>query len=136
MSNSDSKPSRPSGSEGPPLKISKLIVDFARPLLDVAGGPRSIDDLRHVMLLATLCWNLPVFERAGAPEWAELLELFDEALRCVPEPCPGLLRRLVAERQVGLPHLPFAVLVEVRGTTLDDCRIHAEAREAPAQLLN
>ncbi len=118
------------------MKISELIVDFARPLLDVAGGPRSIQDVRHVMLLASLCWNLPVFEQARAPEWGELLELFDEALRSVPEPGPGLLRRLVAERQHRLAHIPFAVMVEVRGTSLDDCRIHAEAREAPTHLSN
>jgi hypothetical protein len=88
------------------------------------------------MLLATLCWNLPVFERARAPEWGELLQLFHEALDSVPAPGPTLLRQLVAEREVRFAELPYAVLVEVRGTSLDDCRIHAEAREAPASLPN
>ncbi|MBK9002209.1 MAG: hypothetical protein IPM35_41345 [Myxococcales bacterium] len=50
-----------------PGKISELIYDFARPLLDAMGPPRTIDDLRNAFMLATLCWNLPAFEKTGQP---------------------------------------------------------------------
>jgi hypothetical protein len=119
-----------------PAKVTELIVDFASPLLQSGGGPRSIQDVRNIMLLASVCWNLRVFERAHAPEFDELKELFDLAVNAMPEPGPSLLQRLVAEREAAFDKVPFAVLVDVRGTSLDDCRIHAEARQAPVRLLN
>ncbi len=119
-----------------PAKVTELIVDFARPLLQTGGGPRSIQDVKNIMLLASVCWNLRVFERARAPEFDELKELFEVALSSMPEPGPSLLQHLIAEREANFENIPFAVLVDVRGTSLDDCRIHAEARQAPVRLLN
>jgi hypothetical protein len=119
-----------------PAKVTALIVDFARPLLQTGGGPRTIQDVRNIMLLASVCWNLRVFERAQAPEFDELKELLDVALSAMPEPGPSLLQQLMAEREASFERNPFAVLVDVRGTSLDDCRIRAEVRQPPVRLLN
>src|SRR5688572_21714375 len=94
-----------------PAKVTELIDDFASPLLRSGGGPRSIQDVRNIMLLASVCWNLRVFERAQAPEFDELKELFDMAHSAMPEPGPSLLQRLVAEREATFDNIPFAVLV-------------------------
>lgn len=119
-----------------PAKVTEMIVDFASPLLRSGGGPRSIQDVRNIMLLASVCWNLPVLQQARAPEFDELQELLDMALRSIPEPGPTLLQRLLAARQASFASVPFAVLVDVRGSSLEDCRIHAEARQAPSRVLN
>jgi hypothetical protein len=113
-----------------PGKISELIWEFARPLRDEAGEPRNIDDLRNVLTLATLCWNLPLFERDGVPELADMQASFQGTLGSVPEAVAGLLRRLVEERKTRFAEIPFYIVAEIRGTTLDDCSVHAEARQA------
>lgn len=113
-----------------PGKVSELIYDFARPLLDAMGPPRNIDDLRNAFTLATLCWNLPVFERTGNPRHHELRQQFDAALKSVPDPLALLLHQLVEDRTTKFAQIPFWVIAEVRGTSLDDATVHAEARQA------
>lgn len=115
-----------------PGKISELIYDFARPLLDAMGPPRTIDDLRNAFTLATLCWNLPVFERTGNPQHHELQRQFDESLKIMPEPIASLLHQLVDDRTSKFGQIPFWVIAEVRGTSLDDAKVYAEARQATA----
>lgn len=111
-----------------PGKVSEMMIDFARPLLDALGTPRDIEDLRHVMMLATLCWNLPVLEREQAADFEQTRRSFDEALVTMPEPLPSMLRQLIEDRRGKFGSIPFYVITEVRGDTLDDARIHAEAR--------
>lgn len=116
-----------------PGKISELIYDFARPLLDAMGPPRNIDDLRNAFMLATLCWNLPVFERTGNPQHHELRQQFDSSLIGMPEPIASLLHQLLEDRRTKFGQIPFWVIAEVRGTNLDDATVHAEARQATAE---
>ncbi len=108
---------------------SQLIQDFARPLLDALGEPHSTDDLGHALTLATLCWNLPIFERAQVPELEEMRLGFEATLSSVPEPIAAVLRQLLDDRTTKYGAIPYFVLVEVHGETLADCTIHAEARE-------
>lgn len=116
-----------------PGKISELIHDFARPLLDAMGPPRNIDDLRNAFMLATLAWNLPVFERTGNPEHHELQRQFDDALRILPGPVAALLHQLVQDRKTKFGQIPFWIIAEVKGTSLDDAKVYAEARQATPQ---
>lgn len=113
-----------------PGKVSELIYDFARPLLDAMGPPRNIDDLRNAFMLATLCWNLPVFERTGNPQHHELQRQFDSSLKIMPEPIASLLHQLLEDRKTKFGQIPFWVIAEVRGTNLDDASVHAEARQS------
>jgi hypothetical protein len=114
-----------------PSEISDLIRDFARPLLDALGEPRSVDDLSYALTLATLCWNLPIFERAEVAELEEMRVGFDNTLSSVPEPIAVVLRQLLEDRTAKYGSIPYFVLVEIRGQTLADCTVYAEAREAP-----
>jgi hypothetical protein len=108
-------------------KISEMIIDFARPLLEVDGGPSDIEALRNVILLANICWNVPILEQKNDPELARHLHLIDE----LPEPLRGLLRLMIRERKTRFGAIPFLVVATVRGTSLDDAVVQAEARMSP-----
>lgn len=105
-----------------------MILEFARPLLDAMGQPGSIEDLRVAMKLVMVCWNLPVLQRKRLPEWDEHQRHFDSVVATSPEPVVPILLGLVESRKTTFGQIPFMVLVEVRGTSLDDCTIYAEAR--------
>lgn len=102
-------------------------MDFARPLLEVEGGPPDIDALRSIILLANICWNAPILERKTDPDLARHLHLIDE----IPEPLHGLLRQLIRDRKVRFGTVPFLVVATVKGTSLDDAVVRAEARMSP-----
>jgi hypothetical protein len=105
-----------------------MILDFARPFLDAIGQPRNIDDLRAAFELVTICWNLQMLERASPDEAAAHRQQFDSVVAAYPEPLSSALLGLVESRKTAFGQVPFMVLVEVRGTSLDDCTIYAEAR--------
>jgi len=111
-----------------PGKVSEMILDFARPLLDVMGRPRSISDLRSAFELVTVCWNLPTFEREQHAEAKALRLHFDAIVAGSPKPLSVALLRLVEARTRTFGQVPFMVVVEIRGTSLDDCTVYAEAR--------
>lgn len=111
-------------------KISELILDFARPLLD-AMKPTSVEDYNTAMMLATMCWNLPVIEKAGGEDAKKTRRLFDERIDLLPHGVAKLVLQLVESRKTEFVQIPFYILAEARGTTLDNCRIHAEARQPP-----
>ena len=105
-----------------------MILEFARPLLDAVGQPRSIEDLRRAFELVATCWNLPVFEREVPEEAAEHRQHFDTTVASFPEPLSSALLDLVGSRMTQFGEVPFLVVVEIRGTSLDDCTVYAEAR--------
>ena len=111
-----------------PGKISEMMLDFARPLLDVMGQPRDINDLRSAFELVIVCWNLPIFERERHAEAVAHRRHFDSVVASFPDPLSSALLGLVESRKTTFGQVPFMVLVEVRGTSLDDCTIYAEAR--------
>lgn len=114
-----------------PGKISEMILDFARPLLDELWEARTLDDLRNAFLLVTICWNLPVFQRVGGSKYEDMKSQFDHALTVVPKPVVVILERLIHDRKTTFGHIPFYVIAEVRGTTLENAKVHAEARQGP-----
>jgi hypothetical protein len=114
--------------QGEPGKVSEMILEFARPLLDAMGQAGSIEDLRAAFELVTTCWNLPVFEREAPAEAIAHRRNFDSVVASFPELLSSVLLGLVESRKTTFGQVPFMVLVEVRGTSLDDCTIYAEAR--------
>jgi len=113
-----------------------MILDFARPLLDAMGQPGSIEDLRAAFELVTTCWNLPVFELEVPAEAIEHRRRFNSVVASFPEPLSSVLLGLVESRKTTFQQIPFMVLVEVRGTSLEDCTIYSEARgSGPGQLV-
>lgn len=83
-----------------------------------------------------VCWNLPVLQRKQLQEWDEHRRHFDSVIAASPEPVGSTLLGLVESRKTTFAQVPFMVLVEVRGTSLDNCTIYAEARgDGPGQLV-
>jgi hypothetical protein len=110
-------------------KLSDLIIEFAKPLLDAMGKPRRLADLTSLMDLASLCWNLPVLQRTGGEQVAGMRRHFDDKVNAMPEPVRSILVQMLERRESEYGHVPFLARVEVRGTTLENCRIYAEARQ-------
>lgn len=108
-------------------KISEMIIDFARPILEADGGPPDIESLRNLILLANICWNVPVLESRKDPELERHLYLLDE----IPEPVRGMLRQLIEDRKTRFGAVPFLVVATVKGTSLNEAVIRAEARMSP-----
>jgi hypothetical protein len=118
----------PKSIELAPGKVSEMMLDFARPLLDMMGEPRNISDVRSVFELVTTCWNLPTLERERHADATALRMHFDSVVASFPEPLASTLLGVVESRRTTFGHVPFMVIVEVRGTSLEDCTIYAEAR--------
>jgi hypothetical protein len=120
------KPIEPGG-PWEPGKISEMIIDFAGPLLEADGGPPDMESLRNLIMLANICWNVPVLEKRNDPELARHLHLFEQ----IPEPVQGMLRTLMHDRRTRFGAVPFLVVATVKGTSLDNAVIRAEARMPP-----
>lgn len=108
-----------------PGKVSEIIVDFARPMIETfGGGPADVETLRNMMMLVCVCWNVPVLQATGDPDVAEHLHW----LQTLPEPLKRMLDDLMRDRRTRFASIPFLVTVEVRGTDLKNASIYAEAR--------
>jgi hypothetical protein len=118
-------------------EVSELIRDYARPLLYVdSDGPADMDTFRTSMMLAMICWNLPVYEAAGHPLYAQGIRMLEAVEKRVPAVVAAKLRALIEARKSAHAALPYLVNVEVTGSTLRDARIVAEARLLPAARKN
>jgi hypothetical protein len=80
------------------------------------------------MMLAMICWNLPVYEALQSPLFAQGMRTLDAVKQQVPGVIASTLRRLIDDRKSKFAGVPFLVLVDVKGTNLDDAMIEAEAR--------
>jgi hypothetical protein len=107
-----------------------MILQFARPFLVAIGQPRNIGDLRAAFELVTVCWNLQVLERESPDEATAHRQRFDSVIAAYPEPLSTALLGLVESRKTAFGQIPFMVLVEVRGTSLHECAVYAEARRS------
>lgn len=112
-----------------PDEVSRLLRDYARPLLEAdPAGPADIETIKTSMMLAMICWNLPVYEAQGNALYAQGVRTLDAVMTRVPPAVAATLRRLIEDRKQLLAAHPFLVLVEVTGTTPENAAIVAEAR--------
>ncbi|HKU42597.1 MAG TPA: hypothetical protein VJR89_30775 [Polyangiales bacterium] len=109
--------------------VSAVVRDFAAPLLYVdPAGPSDIETVRTSLMLAMICWNLPVYELQGSPLYAQGKRTLEAVSEQVPRSVALALQKLIADRKAKLASMPFLVLVEVKGTTPENATIVAEAR--------
>lgn len=64
-----------------PAKVSEVILEFAQPLMEFGeDGPPDIQTMRNIMMLAMVCWNVPIMESrmlmascssTGTSSWTE-----------------------------------------------------------------
>ncbi|MEY4582913.1 MAG: hypothetical protein RL701_7616 [Pseudomonadota bacterium] len=113
-------------------RVSEMLREFAQPLLYVnAGGPADLEEIRTAMMLAMMCWNLPVYEALGNPLYERGVKTLAAIREQVPRVLANALKKLVEERKTKFADVSFLVLVEVTGTQLSDAAIVAEARLPP-----
>jgi hypothetical protein len=116
------------------LEVSALIRDFAEPLLYAdPAGPADVETIRTAMMLAMMCWNLPVYEATGSPLYAQGVRTLDAIIERVPPVVAAKLKKLIEDRKTRFSSAPYLVLVEVTGTTLKNAEIVAEARMPKSQ---
>ena len=112
-----------------PDEVSRLLRDFAEPLLYAdPAGPADVDTIRTSMMLAMICWNLPVYEAHGDPLYAQGVRTLDAVTQRVPRAVATTLQKLIEDRKAQLDVAPYLALVDVKGTTLENATIVAEAR--------
>jgi len=117
------------GSLPEPGKISEMIMEFAQPLMEWdQGGPPDIQAVRNVMMMAMVCWNVPIVRDKANTEAANAQRMFDTAMSQMPEPLKSVLLAMTEDRKTRFGAVPFSVIVHVEGTSLDDLSIVAEAR--------
>src|SRR4051812_10476016 len=100
--------------EGLP-KLSETMLQFGRPLLDKLSNPPPIEELRQVMVLVTVAWNLPLYEQRKKPEAASHRATFDKALEVAPPEIAKILSSMLYSRLTTYAHDPrlgFADVVE------------------------
>lgn len=112
-----------------PDEVSRLLRDYARPLLEAdPAGPADIETIKTSMMLAMICWNLPVYEAHGSGLYAQGMRTLEAVIARVPPAVAATLRTLIEDRKQQLAAHPFLALVEVTGTTPENASIVAEAR--------
>jgi hypothetical protein len=100
--------------EGLP-KLSETLLQFAKPLLDTLSNPPPIEELRQVMVLVTVAWNLPLYEQRKRPEAAAYRATFDTALERLPPEIAKIVSAMLYSRLTTYAHDPrigFADVVD------------------------
>jgi hypothetical protein len=118
-----------------PQTVSALLRDFAEPLLYVDEcGPThmTIDTLRTTIMLAMICWNVPVYEATHSAMFARGERTLSQIKAQVPQRVIKALDQLLEARKTTFADRPFLVIAEVLGTHPSDASIVAEARWATA----
>ena len=112
-----------------PAEVSELLRDYAQPLLYAdPEGPSDIETIRTAMMLAMICWNLPVYEATGSALFEQGRRTLGKVMKSVPSVVAASLERLIEDRQTKFGEYAFLALVEVEGTTLENAKIVAQAK--------
>lgn len=112
-----------------PDEVSILVREFARPLLYAdPAGPADLETLRTSVLLAMICWNLPVYEATGSPLFQKGTATLAQITKSVPRSVAKALDQLIVTRKTRYAAQAFLVTVEVQGDALAQATIAAEAR--------
>ncbi len=107
-----------------PAKVSAMMLEFAEPLLQVEPGPRTSERLRHVMQLASVCWNARLYEELGD---GQIMRAVEVALARASDELRGALECMLQDRRTRFADVPFAVIAEVTGETADEVIVTAKA---------
>lgn len=109
--------------------VSCVLRDFAAPLLYIDGcAPEDIDTLRTTIMLAMICWNVPVYEATRDPMYQRGERTLRQIKAQVPQRVGRTLDRLLERRKTQFADRPYLVIAEVLGTHPRDATIVAEAR--------
>jgi len=106
--------------------MSRTLLAFAKPLLAQIEGPPTAKGLQSIMNIATVVWNLRVYEKAKHPRASELRAGLEAALAMMPLQGKATIAAMTKARDttyIDDPRLAFAEVVtdpsgkgEVRAT--------------------
>ena len=112
-----------------PQTVAALLRDFAAPLLYVDKcGPLNMDTLRTTIMLAMICWNVPVYEASHSPMFERGERTLSQIRAQLPRRVSKALDQLLESRTTTFADRPFLVIAEVLGSHPNDASIVAEAR--------
>lgn len=94
-------------------KLSETMLQFAKPLLDMFPQPLPIEQLRQLMVIATVAWNLPLHEQRKKPEAAAHRATFDSALAIIPPELGKILSAMLYSRLTTYANDPRIGFAEV-----------------------
>ncbi len=107
-----------------PAKVSAMMLEFAEPLLQMEPGPRTSERLRHIMQLASVCWNARLYDELGEGLFMRAVE---DAMARASAELRGALECMLQDRRTRFADVPFAVIADVTGETADEVIVTAKA---------
>lgn len=96
-------------------KLSETLLQFAKPLLDTLSDPPPFEELRQLMVVVTVVWNLPLYEQRKSPKAISFRATFDTMLEQVPPEIAKILSSMLYSRLTTYakdPRLGFADVVQ------------------------
>lgn len=116
-------------------KFSATLLEFSQPLLEQLPQPPPYETLVAVMQIASVAWNLPIYERAKHADAAWFRETFDSAVARLPREVGELLLGLLYSRLVKYGHDPRTGVATVELGADGEARVIATAglRDPPAE---
>ena len=108
-------------------KLSETMLQFAKPLLDQAPNPPTIELLRGLLITVTVAWNLPVYEQTKHPLAASFRAAFDRAQAVTPAEIREIVSAMLASRLTTYASDPRVGFIEAVDEGGGRARIHATA---------
>jgi hypothetical protein len=93
--------------------LSETMLAFGAPLLTLLEQPPPLSSLGGAVHLVTVAWNLPVFERLGAPQAATYRRQLETATVGVPAAVTRTIASMLAARLATYAHDPRLGFLDV-----------------------
>jgi len=108
-------------------KMSETMLEFGKPLLDCFAPMPTLEELRSVMVLVTVAWNLPIYEKRKHPQAGEHRVIFDKAMAQMPAEVREIFAAMFHARLTTYAHDPRIGFAEVTRGEDGDAKIVAKA---------
>ncbi len=96
-------------------KLSETMLEFGAPFLALLPSPPALEELRRAMMVVTVAWNLPLYEKRRHPQAASFRATFEQMLAQLPPDVAKILESMLYSRLVKYandPRTGFAEVVE------------------------
>jgi hypothetical protein len=109
-------------------KLSEIILEFGKPILQEIPPKAPVADLRQAMVLVELAWNAPVLMQHGTSEVARRLKKdLDSMWPKLPQEAHRVLKTMMVERATTYGRDPRLARVYVKAHANGEVRVHADA---------
>jgi hypothetical protein len=106
-------------------KLSETMLEFGKPLLDLLPTPPKIEQVRNILQIVTVAWNLPLYERDCRPEAAEHRATVEQVMAGAPTELRKILSEMLYARLTKYANDPRIGFLEVHEGTGGDARVIA-----------